>query len=290
MNQKRIADKVTIISFVLVVALVSQSASASTTSTIYIGGSRPTFTTPYTVNSSTGAATLFGSTVGLIEGMSYDSTRDRIVATLRSDNTIKTIDPVSGTVGSLSLAAPDTLQGLAYDSNRDIFWASDQDTGMLYKVNPVTGQALPAQPMPLSGSVRPGGLGFDPVNDLLYAVVNNRLFKINPTAAPYVPVSIGPVGFGLNFTDVDAMEFDVATGLLYIVNDEGTGPQGTGPLMQRFASLNPATGIATLIGPTGLQPQFGQGMAIVPLPVPEPTSMLLFAIGSAALLFRRRRS
>lgn len=249
--------------------------------TVFIGGSRMGNDTPYTVNTSTGLATVFGSTVGQIEGMSLDTTRGRIVATLRNSNQIKTIDPVTGVVGTLAASTPSSLEGLAYDSNRDLFWATEQTSGNLYKINPVTGVTTLALVPPLGGgAVHPGGLGFDPVADRIYGVDDNRLYSIHPTT--FATAAIGPAGLGVGFTDVDAVEYDTQTGLLYIVNDLGGGPPAT---LQQFASLDPATGLATVIGSTGLQEQFGQGMAII---APEPASMSLTTILIA--LARRRRT
>lgn len=260
-----------------IAALTTQTQAAQT---IFIGGSRAGGDTPYTVNQITGAATLFGSTVGQIEGMSLDTTRGRIVATLRNSNQIKTIDPVTGAVGTLTFSAPSSLEGLTYDSNRDLFWATEQTSGNLYRINAVTGQTILATPAPLGGGVaHPGGLGFDPVADRIYGVDDNRLYSIHPTT--FATTAIGPAGLGVGFTDVDAVEFDTQTGLLYIVNDLGGGPA---PTLQLFASLDPSTGLATVIGNTGLQEQFGQGMAII---APEPTSLASLALLVA--LRRRRR-
>lgn len=262
--------------FLASVIFVSHSIAAQT---VFIGGSRLENPTPYTVNTSTGAATAFGTSVGQMEGLSFDTTRNRIVATQRNNNQIKTIDPISGTVGTLTLSASTSLEGLAYDRNRDLLWATEQTTGNLYRINPATGQTTLATPIPLGGGVaHPGGLGYDPIADVLYGVDDNRLYSINTTTFAVAP--IGPAGFGVGFTDVDAMEFDTQTGLLYIINDLGGGPL---PLLQQFASLNPATGLATVIGSTGLQEQFGQGMAII---APEPATMAILA---PAMMARRRR-
>jgi hypothetical protein len=115
-------------------------------------------------------------------------------------------------------------------------------------------------------------------------VGNDTAYTVNTASAPHIPVQIGPNGFGVGFVDVDAVEFDVATGLLFIVADRDSG--GNLSNWQRFASLNPTTGVATMIGPTGLQPQFGQGMAIIP--IPEPT-FLSSLVEPALLALRRRR-
>jgi hypothetical protein len=268
----------------MLVGLAGAPVHASTTSTIYIGGARVSTSTLHTVDPTTGLATLFGSTVGPVEGMSYDSTRDRIVATLRTSTEIKTIDPVTGAVGTLPTPRSADVRGLAYDRNRDLFWATGQTTGHLHTMGPVTGALTLAQPLPLAGNIRPGGLGFDPVNDILYAVDNNRLFAISVAGgAPYVPVAVGPVGFGVGFIDVDAVEYDLSTGKLFIVEDRDSTPN---PLLnQRFAELDPLTGLAINIGSTVLPFQIGQGMAIIP--VPEPAGLAL-ALAAVPLLRRRR--
>lgn len=272
--------------FFAAIAGVLSCSFASAAQTIFLGGAsaapNPGNQPLYTVDPATGALTTFLPAVTRFEGMAYDTTRNRIVATQRGSNQIRTIDPITSVVGTLTASTPATMEGLAYDSNRDLFWATDQQTGNLYKINPVTGMTTLALGPPLGGgTVFPGGLGFDPVADILYAIDDNRLYRINPNTFATVP--IGAAGLGVGFTDVDAMDFDQQTGLLYIVNDFGTG--GTPAVLQQFASLDPATGIASVIGSTGLAEQAGQGMAII---APEPTTLAALSIG--AMFTRRRRA
>jgi hypothetical protein len=73
------------------------------------------------------------------------------------------------------------------------------------------------------------------------------------------------------------MDFDPVSGVLYVVDGVGTNSLYT---------LDPSTGTLTLVGPTNVLDGLA-GLAFVP--VPEPSTLALAALGAVALLIVRRR-
>jgi hypothetical protein len=138
-------------------------------------------------------------------------------------------------------------------------------TGELFTLNPATGAVLQdIGPLTDAGGTNYPitGLAFHPTTGVLYGSTGNsvaataaRLVTINPATGRVTVVgsfNAGPVsGTGTPSTMGD-LDFDAA-GNLFGVGTIG-GPQ--------LYSINPATGQATVVGPTGLTSTVGGGLAV----------------------------
>ncbi len=111
------------------------------------------------------------------------------------------------------------------------------------------------------------GLTPDPRDGTLFAAMRlgngqpDLLFKLNPVTGTYIPDAFGPgkdfvvvTGVGVG-DDIDDLAFDPATNTLYaIANVDGRRDQ--------LVTLNPVTGVATVIGSLGVENM--EGLALAP--------------------------
>ncbi|MCX4243706.1 hypothetical protein [Paraliomyxa miuraensis] len=104
-----------------------------TTNTLFGSGESPTGF--YSMNTMTGAASLIGDPAMAADGLTYDSTRDQIVALAAGGGTMYSIDRMTGAPTVLSNAGFIDNCGLAYDPFQDLYWAIDW-SGNLYTYDP----------------------------------------------------------------------------------------------------------------------------------------------------------
>jgi DNA-binding beta-propeller fold protein YncE len=229
----------------------------------------------YTIDTNTGQATFLTGTSGisLSPGLEY------LNGVLYATNTICSgcgdlvaIDLVSGTVspvpydfgsgGSLNLDA------LAANQNDGLIYAIDFYYNDIRTLNPLTGDLTVRG---LGGFVA-GGAAYDSNNGILYATNFDKLYTIDPMTGAqsligYMGVSTGPFA---------GLAFDPKTGTLYMAESVNNA----------LYTLNTSTGVATLIGPTGL-PALANEVGITGLTwipdVPLPASIWLFSSGLLSL-------
>jgi hypothetical protein len=95
----------------------------------------------FTVNLSTASATLVrASAIGVLDALSWDSTRNRMVAVLANptDGTLFALNLSTGAATNLAAAGPLDNTGLTYDSVIDRHWGVDF-TGRLFQLDPGAG-------------------------------------------------------------------------------------------------------------------------------------------------------
>jgi MYXO-CTERM domain-containing protein len=134
----------------------------------------------------------------------------------------------------------------------------------------------------------PSGLEFDGTGNLLLEHVpspflDGEILRIDPLTGNRTIVSGGGVGTGLPFGN---------TGSQLAVEPNGT-ILAISPLQLSVLQIDPTTGNRTaLSGPTaGTGPQWlGLGSACAVVPAPEPSSLILAALGVLLLLANRRRT
>jgi DNA-binding beta-propeller fold protein YncE len=119
-------------------------------------------------------------------------------------------------------------------------------------------------------------LAYDSVHSLLYgwSFADNSLYTIDPATGHTTVIAqpFGPVG-----RLSGAIGYDWANQTLYFLNDRDDS----------LYSFDTTTGAPTLIGPTGVTGVAFVGLA--DLPVPEPSTAVLIAMGVGAfVLFRSR--
>src|SRR6266498_2563697 len=154
-------------------------------------------------------------------------------------------------------------------------------TSRLYLINPTTGAATQvgsAGAFTLSGTAF--GLDFNPVVDRLRVVSSNgQNLRINPNDGQLF--TVGAMGF--NTSDLVGFDISGLTGVAYAALTPPTG--GSSQLF----TINLTTGAATLVGTIGGGLTITGLAASVGSPVPEPTTLLLFATGIAATGIKMRR-
>jgi hypothetical protein len=184
----------------------------------------------YSVNRSTGFATLVGNTgEGTFSGgLAFDTSQHVLYATGQSTafssqpnlavSTLFSIDPATGTATAIGATVNELSTGdLAYDSVRDVLWGLGEartvgfDRSALYTVNRATGLATRVGIVSWMGStvdvdLSAGGLAFDPASGTLYATgtacnpqaCQSALFTLDPSTA--VATLVGPTsGYSLQF-------------------------------------------------------------------------------------------
>jgi hypothetical protein len=239
--------------------------------------------TIYDINTATGAATnprSTGLTSGLT-GITYDPGSGIVygLTALNGDtpNALVTIDPVTGaTVVVGSTPAADIVEGdIALNPVNGRLYGADD---ILFQIDPLTGALM--------------GIGlFNPTFDLtdfsalafdrfgtLYIIdsvrgANAILSIVDPATA----MLVSSVTMNVSLGSTAALAFDPISGTAYLV-DGGTSRPGTNMLY----TLDTGTGVATAIGPLGVEGGLA-GLAFAPqVSVPEIPSWILLLLGLTA--------
>lgn len=221
-------------------------------------------------------------------------------------NNFGTVDVQTGVFGKVA-EAPPRMEGLAYDWNLGVFWAVNNDLygpdagRKLYTISPATGAAaLVATIRGAEGVIN--GLGYDPWARVLYGVVQatGQLVSIDPATG--VATALGVPAGGR----IGGLEYDPRSRKLFGIDDGGAesvlvvlsvaggpataiGPLGRGitdcnglgvtddgwlytinAATRELLRIDPATGAATTVGPTGGVFGAGYGLAAVLTPPPPP--------------------
>lgn len=212
----------------------------------------------------------FNSAATTLYGVTYDGTAaGKQFGTVNQTNGAFTpIAPISG-----AAAAETNIGGLSVDPTNETFYAASGTT--LYRLDPGTGNTTLVGNFFASGStsvmidiaIGPDGSMYG------HDIVADQLVSINKTTGLSTP--IGATGQAANFAQ--GMDFNYETGelLATIYTGGGTGV---------FARFDLATGAAIPIVST--TPWNNEMEMAVKAPIPEPTTMVLLALGT--LLLRRR--
>ncbi|MFN0132248.1 MAG: hypothetical protein ACKVW3_06925 [Phycisphaerales bacterium] len=200
-----------------------------------------------TLNTTTGNFAKVKDAPPRIEGLAYNWNSGRFfavsndtfgVAPGAAGRKLWTIDPATGTatyVANIS-GATGVINGLGYDPNANVLYGIVQATGQLVTINTTSGVATNLGPAN-GGTV--GGLEFNPYNSTLYGVNDagsTSLVRFNLPAGTMV--SIGALGAGI--ADCNGLGV-VANGDLYTIN----------ATTEQALRINPATGVATVVGASG---------------------------------------
>jgi hypothetical protein len=239
----------------------------------------------YTLDTSTGAATLIGtsgstsSTVGL-----SPSGNDSILYGSVPEGLIEVNTDGTGTTTALGSTI---IEGLAYDSDNDVLYGAGTGNGVLpppigtpqfFTVDPSDGSIsdLPT----LTGGVDIEGLAYG--NGVVYALENGsnaRLFSFDIDNETWSTIGTGT---GIDFASA-GLAYDSEENLLYAKGSQDTF----------LYSINLTTGVASEIGNTTLSG--GGGLAFIPsddpiMDIPEPSSLLgLLAIGGLGLISQLKK-
>jgi sugar lactone lactonase YvrE len=247
----------------------------------------------YTTN---GTKTVFATGLSAPSGMAFDAQGDLFVA-CESSGTIDKFSPAGAkTVFATGAGQP---FGLAIDKNGNIFVSdvASADGQRIYKYTPGGVRSTFVQGTGQSTLIFPLGLAFDSTGNL-YAADFNRVDKFTPAGveSTLAGVSTGAVGIAIapngNFyiTDDQKEVYQVTpagVGSLFgsVLSDSSSvavdpsgnvfvGDRGTAGNIEEFTP----TGVRTVFV-TGIHDAEG-GIAFA---VPEPSSLILLAIGVAAL-------
>jgi hypothetical protein len=239
----------------------------------------------YDVNSATGAATNPRATgINFLTGITFGTNGTLYGLTTFASapaNSLVSINPSTG--------APTTIGATGLSSIFEGDLAFDPTTGILYGA--LDAPSAPSAPYrlftinPANGAATIVG-NFTVINDIsalafsaggaLYALNtgNEQLHTINKSTA----ATISTVNLSVALGTSAGMAFDPATGTLYVADGAGAGTDN-------LYTLNTTTGLMTLVGSTGLSNGLA-GLAFVP----EPSSLLLAAFASFAILLGQRRT
>ena len=179
---------------------------------------------------------------------------------------------------------PARMEGLAYNRNTGLFYGISYEASSgarkLYTINPATGAAsLLATVTGAAGAIN--GLGYDPTSNTLYGII-----QATGTLVTISPAGVATAAGAANGGTIGALEFNIADGLLYGIDDSGgsklvkwtspasaptvVGTLGAGATdcnglaidaagqfytinasNDQLLRINSATGAATLVGATG---------------------------------------
>ncbi len=280
---------------VVLSAIAALTVSSAFAQTALVGvGVAPITNTPtlFNVNRSTGEATAIGP-LGSATAQPFGlATSGGILYTFDgSTDTVRRIDPLTG-----AFTGPAINIGIGNLSGEgDIAFSLDGVTGYITTANRPGGPTTDISPSLYTFSLATGtsslvgttrdeigpitvdGLAFNPANGLFYALTDadDRLYTLNATTG--VLTGVGALGVSPN-SGFGALTFN--GGVLYAaINDS-------------IFTVNPATGRATAIPPSGFGTDFGSvsGLATVAA-VPEPASSIgLLALGLFGLGLVNRRA
>ncbi len=230
----------------------------------------------YSLNTSTGAATVIGNTNSFVPAMDYRPSNGVLYGASSS------LDTVNAKTGHATTIAPlsDLMVSIAF-SPTDQLYAVNNNSNTLFTLNPVTGATLTSVPLTVGGSssVEIRGIDFAP-DGTLYGV-GFDLYTINPLTG--VANRITPAGIhitgnsSLLFDDIDYGPDGVLRGVTF----DNT------QVNSLLYTINTSTGLGTLVGGTG----FGMdGLASIPTPEPSAWALLLFGVVGLLILAARHHA
>ena len=235
----------------------------------------------YTIDTSTGAATLLGNLTGAISNTS-------LIGLDFLGNTLYASDVTDGSTGfyfgrvDLTTGAFTALSHQDGEANWQSL-AANQLGGFLYTVEVFTAarNLKTVTPAGVTTTIGPVGLpisalAYDDATGILYGSDGLNLYSINTTTA--APTLVGGFGVGCFRAGLD---IDPTAGTLFLNGADCGG---------RLYTVNKLTGAATLVGANGATAGSGiDGFAIDTrtAAVPEPTTLAL--VGGALALARARR-
>lgn len=157
---------------------------------------------------------------------------------------------VASQVATIS-GASGIINGLAYDPTANVLYGMIASSGQLVKINTSTGVATTVGTAQ-GGSV--GGLDFDPINGVLYAIndvvgIGSRLETVNTVTG--VRTIVGVLGAGIS--DCNGLAFSRAGNVLYTINAGN----------EQMLSINVGSGAAAVLGSTAGVFGSGFGMGYV---------------------------
>jgi hypothetical protein len=234
----------------------------------------------YSVNTSTGAATVIANTGSFDPGLAYRKSNGILYGSSSSLDTFNIKTGKATTIASL----PDLIVSIAF-SPTDQLYGVNNSGDTLFRLDPHTGAALAS--VPLTGTVHPSGSPFiGEINGIDFAPdgtlygVGFALYSID--ALTGVATRITPLGTnvtgggaGFLFDDIDYGADGVLRGVT----------SGAGGVNSNLYTINTNTGIGTLVGLTGVSMD---GLASIP--TPEPSGIVLIVIGAASVRFVSRRN
>jgi len=174
--------------------------------------------------------------------------------------------------------------GVVVDANGQILVTDFSDGQRILKINPLTGDRsfLSGNNVGTGPDFEiPFGMALEGNGDLLVAdFVLDAIFRVDPTTGDRIFASGGGIGSGPELQSPGGVA----------VNADGTifaQDQGANALY----SIDPVTGDRTLLsgGGVGLGPDFVAPALITVVPVPEPSTALLFVTGILFVVAMRRK-
>ncbi len=215
----------------------------------------------YAINPATGAANFIGP-VGFdrISAMDFDPGSGILYATGERPGTntvvLIKIDTLTGAGTEIGLSGINTADTDMSFRNSDSALFAFLSTGYLTTIDVTTGQSTI---IGRSGSSSGYGLAFSPT-DTLYFAPTPKLDTVDPDTGQ--ATTVATVFFDLSSPRINAMDFDPATGTLFVSIVTGSGSNA----QHYFGTLNPLTGTGTVLGSTvtGLD-----AIAFKPLPAPD---------------------
>ena len=241
----------------------------------------------YDVNIATGAATSpRGTPIQFSVGITFGPNGILYgLTTLGSTprNSLISFDPVTGASSTVGETGLDSIvEGdLDFDPTTGILYGlqdapnAPDPPRLLFTMNPSTGNATVIGDVGGAGDL--SAMSFDASGNLFVLnITSDQLLTVNKSTGAI----INSVDLSIDLGTTAGMDFDPMSGDLYVADGGTFGTNG-------LYSLDPVSGVLTLIGPTGL-PSGLLGLAFV---IPEPSSIaigMLAAIGFVAPWRRRR--
>jgi len=227
----------------------------------------------YTVDVGTAQATLIGSTGQVFTDIAFDPDGNLFgIGSLSGNMNLFQIDPCTAAttlIGPIGLGG--YLNALVFDTTGVLLSTSDQD---FITIDPTTGQGtLIASTIDPYGSA--GDLAFDTAGNLFLTTDSGHLVMIDQGDGSITPIGLLPD------QQVYGFARDSLGDMWGITSDN------------MLLSVNILTGAGTALGvinPIGFPLGNTNGCSFIGEAIPEPHSLLLVALGAAAISRRKRRS